>query len=46
MKRRCNLCLCNIDHKRTDKWDIVDKGWVVVLCYDCQNVIVRVVEKA
>jgi hypothetical protein len=45
MKRRCNLCLRNVDHKRTDKWDIPDKGFTVTLCYDCQTVITRVVEK-
>jgi len=38
MKRRCNICLRNVNHKRTDKWD-KNSGWTVTICYDCQKVI-------
>jgi len=38
MKRRCNLCLRNVDHLRTDKWD-TNEGFTLTLCYDCQKVL-------
>jgi len=34
MKRRCNICLRNVDHLRTDRYNEN-----LTICYDCQKVI-------
>jgi len=43
VKRRCNICLRNVDHLRTDKWE-KNSGFVCVICYDCQTVIQTITE--
>jgi len=34
MKRRCNICLVNVDHLKTDKFN-----QNLTICYECQKVI-------
>jgi len=38
MKRRCNICLRNVDHLRTDRFN--DH---LTICYDCQKVLTKIV---
>jgi len=40
MKRRCNICLVNVDHLKTDKYNND-----VTVCYKCQDIITRIVKE-